>query len=105
MARFQPAPDLWDADTRAALDAGTLQIQPGNWIRLGDMLSRFYRHNPATGHVVAFHGPRGAATRKLREYVAGQREERDARALRALVRRYSPRVSGWRLAQQREARP
>lgn len=102
MARFQPAPDIWNPATRAALDSGALTLQPGQWIRLGDggQLSRFYRHNPATGHIVAFHGLRGAATRKMREYVTGQRETRDARALAALVARYSPRRTGWRLHQR-----
>lgn len=80
MARYQTAPDLWDAATRARLDAGTLQLQPGQWIRLGDMLSRFYRHNPATGHVVAFHGPKGKATRQMREYVAAGKELARSRA-------------------------
>lgn len=72
MARFVPAPDLWDLDTRTALDAGTLKLQPGQWVRTGpgSHLSRFYRHNPATGHVVAFHGPAPHATRKLLAYVA-----------------------------------
>lgn len=86
MARFQTAPDLWDEATRAALDAGTLILQPGQWVRLGDMLSRFYRHNRATGHIVAFHGPRGLATRKLREYVAGERKARDAALAREAER-------------------
>ena len=71
MGRFVKAPDLWDAATRAALDAGTLRLQPGQWIKCGPgHLSRFYRHNPATGHVVAFHGPAPMATRKLRAYLA-----------------------------------
>lgn len=87
MARYQKAPDLWDPTTREALDAGKLVLQPGQWVQLGpDMLSRFYRHNPATGHVVAFHGPNGAATRKLRAYVAGQREEAAAMAERKATR-------------------
>lgn len=87
MAKFQPAVDLWDNDTRAALDAGTLRLQPGQWIRTGSVeLSRFYSHNPATGHVVAFHGPDGIATRKLRQFVAGQREARN-RAIRREVAR------------------
>lgn len=71
MARYVAAPDLWDASTRADLDAGRLTLQPGQWVRLGDQISRFYRHNPATGHVVAFHGPR--ATRKMSAYVAAGR--------------------------------
>lgn len=71
MARYTPAPDLWHAPTREALDAGRLTLQPGQWIKCGPgPLSRFYRHNPATGHVVAFHGPAPHATRKLRAYVA-----------------------------------
>jgi len=85
MAQFQKAPNLWDAATREALDAGTLKLQPGNWINLDGMMSRFYRHNPATGHVVAFHGPKGGATRKMRAYVAGQREEADALARRSMA--------------------
>lgn len=71
MARYLPAVDLWHAPTREALDAGRLSLQPGQWIKAGPgPLSRFYRHNPATGHVVAFHGPHGAATRKMRAYIA-----------------------------------
>lgn len=91
MARFIPAPDLWNPDTRAALDAGRLTLQPGQWIRLGEggQLSRFYRHNMATGHVVAFHGREGWATRKLRAYVAGMREEARAAAARLEARRAS----------------
>lgn len=83
MARYIPAPNLWDAATRAALDAGTLRLQPGQWIKLGEgggaIRSRFYRHNPATGHVTAFHGPAGAATRKMREYVKAVREAEQRR--------------------------
>lgn len=88
MARFQTAPDLWDADTRAALDAGILVLQPGQWFRLGagGQLSRFYRHNPATGHVVAFHGRNGWATRKMREYVKAGRDAAAALEARRLDR-------------------
>lgn len=75
--QYRPTVDLWDATNRAALDAGTLQLQPGQWIFAGSPIrSRFYRHNAATGHVVAFHGQpgkRGVATRKMREYVAAGR--------------------------------
>ena len=72
MGRYISPPDLWDAATRAALDSGALRLQPGQWIKTGDgpNLSRFYRHNPATGHIVAFHGAAPHATRKLRQYVA-----------------------------------
>lgn len=71
MARYVATVDLWDAGNREALDSGALVLQPGQWIRAGqDALSRFYRHNRATGHVVAFHGPRGRATRQMRGYIA-----------------------------------
>lgn len=85
MARFIPAPDLWNPDTRAALDSGALRLQPGQWIKCGPgPLSRFYSHNPATGHVTAFHGSGAWATRKLRAYVEAVRQaERQREAGRA----------------------
>ena len=81
MARYIPAPDLWDPATRADLDAGRLILQPGQWIKCGSRaLSRFYRHNMATGHIVAFHGPAPHATRKLRSYIASGTALRAKRA-------------------------
>jgi hypothetical protein len=83
VARFIPAPDLWNPETRADLDAGRLTLQPGQWVRCGGaQLSRFYRHNRATGHVVAFHGPAPHATRKLRAYVASGAAANARRAAR-----------------------
>ena len=79
MAKYLPTVDLWNPVTRADLDSGALKLQPGQWFVCGDKAatrSRFYRHNPATGQVVAFHGEpnkRGVATRKMREYVASGR--------------------------------
>lgn len=101
MARFIPAPDLWNPATRAALDAGTLTLQPGQWIKLGDggQLSRFYRHNPATGHVVAFHGRDGWATRKLRAYVESMRYAERRKAAGLEVRPHtSPAARLYRVA-------
>lgn len=87
MARFIPAPDLWNPDTRAALDSGALTLQPGQWIKTGEgPLSRFYRHNAATGHVVAFHGGKGWATRKFRAYVGAMREAERAKAAQRAAR-------------------
>jgi hypothetical protein len=80
MAKYLPTVDLWNAANREALDAGTLKLQPGQWIKCGGhTLSRFYRHNPRGGHIVAFHGEPGnqaIATRKMREYVASGRRVR-----------------------------
>lgn len=81
MARFVKAPDIWAMD-----DSERAKLQPGQWVRLGEsgQLSRFYRFNAATGHVVAFHGPN--PTRKLRQYVAGEKAAAERRAIRAKVR-------------------
>jgi hypothetical protein len=77
MAKFTPAPDIWTLD-----DSARAKLQPGQWIKCGEAahLSRFYRFNPATGHVTAFHGPN--ATRKLREYVKAERAALVARDIR-----------------------
>lgn len=77
MARFVKAPDIWAMD-----DSERAKLQPGQWVRLGEsgQLSRFYRFNAATGHVVAFHGPH--PTRKLRQYIAGERAAAVSRAIR-----------------------
>jgi hypothetical protein len=87
---YRPAADLWDESTRAALDAGTLRLQSGQWIKCGSaVLSRFHHHNPATGHVCAFHGHAkgsGQASRRYLAYVAGCKEERAAADKRALMR-------------------
>lgn len=57
-------------------DAERAALQPGQWIKCGDAshLSRFYRFNPATGSVTAFHGSAPHATRKMRSYIAAGRE-------------------------------
>ena len=87
MAKYQPTVDLWDAASRAALDAGEIVLQPGQWIKCGPgARSRFYRHNPATGHVVAFHGANGYATRKMRAYVASARAHDAGRLARRMMR-------------------
>lgn len=78
MAKFTPARDIW-----TMTDAERAALQPGQWIKCGDAphgLSRFYRFNPATGHVTAFHGPN--ATRKLRQYVKAERAAAVAKAIR-----------------------
>ena len=78
MAKFVPTPDIWTLD-----DTARAALQPGQWIKCGDSphgLSRFYRFNPATGHVVAFHGPN--ATRKLRAYVKAERAAIVGKAIR-----------------------
>jgi hypothetical protein len=92
------APDLWNEETRAALDAGTLRLQSGQWIKCGgNVPSRFHHHNIATGHVCAFHGHAkgsGQASRRYLAYVAGIKEEREAADKRKLMRERASRDFG-----------
>jgi hypothetical protein len=78
MAKFSAPVDIWNLD-----DSERAKLQPGQWIKCGDNphLSRFLRFNPATGHVLAFHGPN--ATRQFREFLKGERAAIVRRAIRA----------------------
>lgn len=69
--RYLPVINLWDPAIHAAIDAGALRLQKGQWVRCGDSkyLSRFGSMSRRGGHVchiLAFHGPR--ASKQFREY-------------------------------------
>jgi len=67
--KYLPAIDLWGNGVQAALRAGALVLQSGQWVRCGDgPLSRFDYCDTRTGYVRAYHG-RG-------DYMAAKRIEK-----------------------------
>lgn len=63
MAKFQSVVNLWDVDTDAAIKAGRIKLQRGQYVRCGDggPLSRFVAYRDGVYNVV--HGGTGAEVR------------------------------------------
>lgn len=74
MAKYRKPVDLWDAATYAAIEAGTLKLQPGQYVKCGTdapFLSRLHEIQFKRGeinHIRAFHGPN--ASKKFLAYCA-----------------------------------
>jgi hypothetical protein len=63
--KFLPTVDLWDQANIAAIEAGTLRLQCGQWVKAGcdTFKSRLHNisfRNGEVNHIRAFHGPRAA---------------------------------------------
>lgn len=54
MTKYRPVVDLWDVDTVAAIEAGRIRLQRGQFVRCGSggPLSRFVGYNGRSFNVV-----------------------------------------------------
>jgi len=72
--KYLPAINLWGSGVQAALRAGQLQLQSGQWVRCGDGPLSRYDYCTRTGYVRAYHGPEGG-----KAYLEAKRIEKSVR--------------------------
>ena len=78
--KYMPAIDIQRFER--AIREGQIRLQVGQWVSLGQPLSRFH-HVSDAGVLVAFHGD--TATQRFRRYVEQQRQRVCAHGQQELV--------------------